>query len=1254
MAKRDILKKYQDRLNDLSRRNRSIRISRIIKKKSFDVSSLSELEEGRDMKLLNSLFYLGRSFNILSLNTKSKEEERIMKEIDYLKRETDFILKEKGYYECYLGYPFIQGNFSDGSFFRAPLFLVPVKIEKNRTTNKMVLSVLDNSEVQINKTFFLAFNKYNAGIKQVDIAKISDLEEIPKEELIAKGLSIFKDMNFEIDTKHFSKDKILSLPILKQDQCPKDETNKITLLPYAIVGHFNQISSALNNDYEDIIKNNKTNELSELILGNKSEVDLEERYNDEKVVDSPEKDNFFITIPDISQEEVLIRSRSGKGLVIHGPPGTGKSQVITNMIADGLLRKKKILVVCEKRAALDVVKNRLASKGINKHCLLIHDSQNDRDRIFKQIEIVLEEFDSLDDGRDNNSISSNKIYERANSFDLKLLELKKAVDLMHAQQRFGSSLINLYRNSPKNRKLKLDLSKKEFNEIKYPDLDTILEKINKVCKQSYLFDNEEHPLYFRKRFKSNFDETTFKDEIKKLNETIKSIENIIFTKEFKSDLSMIKKNKNITLEDFSLISDELKEFIEIDNKKLARIFDTSWWHLKTKYKLFIERNTLGEDVKKWSSVKKLFNELDRVSKYLESVFENDFLKNIESNVLNYRSSLDMLKKLNKSVEDLDEIISFDINYEELSDAEKNVLNQCKQIIASQTKNLHEVWQETIRANFYLKWITEVESTNPLLKEFSNEKYDSIQKRLKELLKEKSEFVPHAIFEHFLSMYKTLKWKSYDYDGRRKNYNNLADLLHEVGKKRRKMTLREFFQMFQNQGLLDLFPCWLCSPETASSTFPMKENIFDIVIFDEASQCKLERAIPAIMRGKRLIVAGDEKQLPPTTFFMSSTEEDEEDNYEEADYNEKQLLENESLLERAKPVLEGKRLIYHYRSNHEDLINFSNFAFYGKFLRVVPKNESNKEPSIKYKNTRGVWDAGVNQKEAEAVVEYIKDFLKKNKSQKTIGVITFNIKQKDLIEELLDKEAANDPKFASLLDSERERHNNEENIGLFVKNIENVQGDERDVIVFSVSYGFDKTTGKFQYRFGPLNGAYGPNRLNVAISRAKEKVMLFTSFEPSDLKYEGSSEGPKLLRSYLEYSKFISEGKTTDANNKLASLNNSAEIVISDYDSYDSDFEGEVRDALTKLGYSVKTQVGCKGYKIDLAVENSKEKGKFIVGIECDGAKYHSSKSAKDRDVYRQRILEDAGWKIIRIWSRDWWKDEQAEIKRIDREIKRLQ
>ncbi len=1235
-----ILKKYRDRLNDLSRRNRAIRLSRIIKKKTFDISSLSKIDKEKPLKILNALFYENRKVNLVDLNVKDIESQKIVKDILYLKRDVDFILKEKGYYECYLGYPFIQGNFFDGTFFRAPLFLIPVEIEINRISQKVVLSKKEAQGVILNKTFFMAFNKYNKGFKNINLEKLEEVGDLKGNELFDWSKNIFKELNIDIIEKGFEEKKVKPLEILRKDEHPANLQGKIQFLPNAIIGEFSQLNSSLNNDYDEIIKNKFSNKISDMIFGNESETDLEERFDDEKLFDSKEEDNFFMTLPDISQEQILVKSRKGNGLVIHGPPGTGKSQVITNMIADNLLRDKKILLVCEKRAALDVVKNRLASKGINKHCLLVHDSQNDRNMIFKQIESVLSGYDISDKESNKLSTSLNEVSQK---IDSKIERLRDVVDTMHVQQKFGAPLYYLYRNSIPSKKV-LNFSSDTFNKFDLKKLEISLEKIQKIAKNYYKFENPNFSLYSRKRFSTNFDNIKFKEEINILIKVIYTFENIFFDKSFKSDINKI---KSIDFDSLLHVLKDLREFKRLNDKKFNRYFNSNWWRLKSKYSDLIDN--LDETIGRWSKIDKSLKELNDSLKYLETIFNEKKIRELKMKIIGFKSIRDEVKQIKKDSQNIDELIVFDKIFNELDNYEREICSVCYKSIPLE-KDISNTWKDLILNSFYLKWIQHIESENPNLKSFSHDSYESLKKNLRTLMNKKVELIPKVINEKFMTKYHSLKWKEYDYDGRRKNYNYLKSLIHEVGKKRKRLTLRELFKQFYDDGLLEMFPCWMCSPETVSSTFLLKKDLFDIVIFDEASQCKLEKAVPSLIRAKKIIVAGDEKQLPPSTFFISRNEEDFEE-IEEYNYDEKQLLDDESLLERAKTVLPGKRLIYHYRSNYPELINFSNYAFYDTYLRVIPKNSKITKRPIEYNNVGGIWDYGVNLKEAKEVVKKLKKTLKENKEGKTIGVITFNVKQKDLIEEMLDEEASKDPVFGRILDNERKRYNNEEYIGLFVKNIENVQGDERDIIIFSVSYGYDKLK-KFRYMFGPLNGPYGPNRLNVAISRAREKIILFTSFEPSNLKYGGSFEGPKLLRRYLEYCKAVSEDSKDSAEKTLNSLKET-EMTYEEFEEYDSDFEGEVRDALTKLGYKVKTQVGCIGYKIDLGIIHPKEKNKFIAGIECDGAGYHSSKSAKDRDIYRQKILEDNGWKILRIWSRDWWRKEEKEIKRIDRELKSL-
>ena len=242
-------------------------------------------------------------------------------------------------------------------------------------------------------------------------------------------------------------------------------------------------------------------------------------------------------------------------------------------------------------------------------------------------------------------------------------------------------------------------------------------------------------------------------------------------------------------------------------------------------------------------------------------------------------------------------------------------------------------------------------------------------------------------------------------------------------------------------------------------------------------------------------------------------------------------------------------------------------------------------------------------------------------------------------------------FAILLNLEQDRKQNGEDISLFVKNIENVQGDERDIIIFSTGYAKGEK-GRVSINFGWLNQDGGENRLNVAISRAKEKIYVVTSIEPEDLKVDTTkNRGPKLLRDYLEYVKAISENNIGYAKSILNKVSNISEIKDEQINKFDSDFEEEVFESLCKLGYKVETQIGVGNYRIDLAIVN--DNNDYILGIECDGRMYHSSMTARERDYYRQKFLESKGWKIYRIWSTKWWQNKNKEIEKLDNYIKKL-
>ena len=461
-----------------------------------------------------------------------------------------------------------------------------------------------------------------------------------------------------------------------------------------------------------------------------------------------------------------------------------------------------------------------------------------------------------------------------------------------------------------------------------------------------------------------------------------------------------------------------------------------------------------------------------------------------------------------------------------------------------------------------------------------------------------------------------------------------------------MSINKFMSKYKLE-MLDSIKIWLMTPEVVSDIMPFDKNIFDLVIFDEASQLYVEKSIPAIYRAKKVVVAGDQKQLKPSSLGQGRIlDEIDEDEISDG------FLEYESLLDAARYKYKHTMLNYHYRSKYEELIAFSNYAFYnGKLMVTSLAKESNEKPIERIKVENGMWIDKKNEEEASQVVKLVKKILNTRKNNETIGVITFNSSQMNLIEDLIEKEKMLDTNFATQMLSEENRYSNGENISFFVKNIESVQGDERDIIIFCIGYAKNEK-GRVAINFGWLNQDGGENRLNVAISRAKQKIYVVTSIEPEELVVDYTkNDGPKLFKQYLEYVKALSEGKNDLAKSQLLALLDRNESDKQQL-TFDSVFEEEVCEKLIEQGYNIETQYGVGGYRIDLVIK-SKDGKKNILGIECDGRLYHSSKYARERDYHRQKYLESRGWKIYRIWSTNWWKNPDLEIKKIDKYIEKI-
>lgn len=455
-------------------------------------------------------------------------------------------------------------------------------------------------------------------------------------------------------------------------------------------------------------------------------------------------------------------------------------------------------------------------------------------------------------------------------------------------------------------------------------------------------------------------------------------------------------------------------------------------------------------------------------------------------------------------------------------------------------------------------------------------------------------------------------------------DEIGILKREINKQRRLMPLRKLFNEIPNL-LTALKPCFMMSPLSVSVFLEAQSYDFDMVIFDEASQVHTEDAVGAIMRGKQVIIVGDIEQLPPTDFFTSSLDEDDFDNDKSSENSYNDAGAYESILSEALTVLPERSLLWHYRSRNEDLIAFSNFKIYKNSLITFPSaTEKAPDFGVEYiYMPNGVYEHGkrTNIIEAKKVADLVFEHFKKY-PKRSLGVITFSEAQRQAVDAAIRFKRNQNAMYEEFFLEDTDE-------SFFIKNLENVQGDERDTIIFSICYGKD-CLGKTNLDFGPINREGGYRRLNVAITRAKYNVKLVGSIVPTDIDLNRTSaKGMKLLRSYIEF-----------AQQGVVALKK--ELSYNDELQFDSPFEEAVYNFLVDKGYNVATQVGCSGFRIDMAIKHPALGGCFACGIECDGATYHSSRTARERDRLRQDVLEDMGWTIYRIWSTDWIKDQKTE------------
>ncbi|MEZ4771794.1 MAG: AAA domain-containing protein [Bacteroidia bacterium] len=1380
-----IIHSYKLRLTNLSQSNRSLKLARLSKSRDMDLKDLGFLEEdspedillkiisGKDVRLINKLDPRHEPVNLAD------------RRLNQIYRSVRTLFEETGTYDLFVGYPFVEGKFIDGSVARCPVLLFPVRLIRNlQSRPRWKLEVVEGEPVVFNKTFFLAYEQFQQVRLQPEFWE-EEIEPVKDwkswvNDLYQKIKSYEIEVNFNSDLFDL---RLESFQDYLAESMNRFGMGKLIFRPQAVLGIFPQSDSSLLQDYQEIEKQPEIFDLSGLFSAGDevSEKRKSAPWVSTSVPSRPpdsyirEEDRYFVTPVDQSQESALLNIKKGHSLVIHGPPGTGKSQVIVNIIADAMAHGKKVLLVSQKRAALDVVFKRLDGLGLGRFSVLVHDYRQDRAAIYRKIKQQIEDIPSFEaEMRDLNRTKWEHDYKvLSREADHLSREFDQLNEALTARMDCGMSMHELYlRQDFSDSPLPLREVAGDFDEVK---LRRFLERLAGLLDYADFF-RENYPWRERISFlhysyddrdrihtalreipaaitalhqswsevDKDFGKNVFQSDVNRQHiEQFTQINQLLFTPQIREDVEAIHKDEledsfiqkkfeqlgNILLkmdgmkylqgfpwrlysdlkkhvESYKSLKNKTFRFLSLDFLR-ARWFLRKWledkkfvldestfaavkdefklysrlhWHyvrlhekayygdfplldsLKEKHR-WLERKkkhyeawgvvakqkdfprmkprfSFGKlDESHWQATMQKVAKLERFTRLLnekEDIWKGFLHKNQSGKLKLGITHPDSVKEYCENLaasftRDFSEIKSLDGLLSQLSPSEQKTFELLRPLLVEAEDE--KAFIRKVENSFFYFWIEAGERRLPVLAEVSNRswprKADDYVKKLGERRTKVAELIRRRVLENILG--------NIEYN-RLKNRVTYRTISHQVSKKRLLWSVRKLVATKWKEGLSELMPCWMASPESVSAIFPMEKDFFDVVIFDEASQCFVERAIPVMLRGKQNVIAGDDKQLQPLDLYKVRYDDSEEILAGE----EEIALEVESVLDLAKTTFDEARLTWHYRSHDEALINFSNHAFYEGKLQVVPPARPGdfSGPPLEWISVLGEWRNNRNRPEALRVVELVISLIQ-SPFQPSIGIVTFNYFQQELIRDLLDEKleslATTDEKLYARLYAAMHKTENEEFMGIFVKNIENVQGDERDIIIFSIGYARNEN-GKLVTHFGLLNQKGGENRLNVAITRARLKSYLVCSFLPGELQVEGAiNEGPRFLKNYLQYARSISEGRDRELSgnpHEPAYSQASAENPIADY----------LTDRLRESGYTVIRNFGDTSWKLDIAVKGQGRH--FLLGIECEGSYYFSGTSSKEREVYRRNLLESKGWKVHRVWARNYWTDREKEVEKI--------
>jgi predicted DNA-binding WGR domain protein len=1095
-----------------------------------------------------------------------------------------------------------------------------------------------------------------------------------------------------------------------------------------------------------------------------------------------------VVAADATQDAAVAMARTGRSFIIQGPPGTGKSQTITNLIADYAARGKRVLFVCEKRAALDVVYHRLAQAGLEGLSCIIHDSQEDKKGFIQDLK---SRYELWGENQDEHELSKDERQRVLTAFDqnfANIASFEAAIRKLASTQ--GQGLRHMVRQAAALPTPEIELSNAERERLPdysawdaaRPILDRSAQAFKTVTGMSVVADHpfarlnaaavtDERPIERLSNMlakgehgldqiepwlneQAGFaDGATELGALKQATDIAKSLLDTGLAKTLSlldpassdslalvGDLQKLKaarETMDIALRHIANWRDVLSAEDTFNALAQARRYEGSffnflsgtWRKLKstvaTRYDfskhpikptitnvlerlhaaheataahgqlkarlaetlktpdldLFLAlRDHLGGNEVNQAVIQKLLQELCAAADPVTAAAQTACLSStitslcevIDANIDGWQTlSVDrvaeVLRDMRENLDDLPDVLPA---LSELHRADKDVsyaarsisipLSEIEALIIDESKARIERRNPELQGMDINRLLTATRRSGQALKMLRTENAKAINSSL------------HNMFRDHVKK-STLSVTQLDAKGRefKQQYaNGRRELEHEFGKSMRYRSIRDLAGGDTGNVVRDLKPIWLMSPLSVSDTLPLRGDIFDVVIFDEASQIPTEEAVPALCRSSQVIIVGDEMQLPPTRFFSATPGDNEMEVLAEEDGEQIAILmDADSLLNQAARNLPATLLAWHYRSRSESLISFSNAAFYEGQLVTIPdqsilrgQGESisaqsdNKKawatgssqllaaPITFHKITDGVYDQRGNAPEAAYVAGLVHALLTK-KSGLSIGIVAFSEAQQSEIETALDQLAAKDDVFAAALEAEYEREDDGQFNGLFVKNLENVQGDERDIILMSVCYAPDRK-GRMIMNFGPINQRGGEKRLNVIFSRARKHMAIVTTISPEAIT-NVHNDGARALRSFLSFAEARSRGSNDHAQAVLSSLNASAAKTFGNKLPLDP-VRSAIADELRSRGHTVHEHVGGASFRCDLAVVNGTNDG-YKLGILLD-RESDGSVTVEERFLFRPEILRSFGWRVIDVPVTSWLRDREDVIDRIEQEL----